>query len=191
MLNYVRKHKVFNDVNKKYRIKKWKRIGSGAYGVAYDIGKNLACKITTNKREARIAEALKSHNRKTSFLYKVLDIFYVKAEEQEDGLFALIITPKYKKLTKKEKRELWLLLDALWLKTNFTFKSYEQIKNMVARNLNDYDWKTINKVMSYIKKYDIIPMLKNLKAIKLKRHDIHEDNILKNGKRYVLIDIGW
>lgn len=181
----------------KTNIKKWKFIGRGSFGYAYDIGNGRVCKITTSEREAKIALRLLKSKKKYSYLYNVLDVLILK----NNGKFwlGLIITPKYRKLTDREKTDLYELFCLLDFAPSFRLRSTKQIKDKIKKSANDYYVphsyeagiinNIVDKRMNIFRKYNILYMLRNLKDANLGPEDMHYENILKDNDRYVLIDI--
>jgi len=177
-------------------IKKWKLLGSGSYGRAYDMGDGRVCKITTNKRETSVAVRLMK-GKKYSYLYEILNVFIIKSRGKFK--YGLIITPKYKKLTDNQKTELYELFCFLDLTPRFRLQSMNQIRTKIKKAVTDYYFarsaytianNVIEKRIKIFRKYNILYMLRNLKDAKLGPEDVHYDNILRDGDHFILIDIG-
>ena len=170
--------------------KKWKVLGAGSFGTAYDIGKGRACKITTSAREIRAARKLMSSDKRCSGLYKILNVFTIK--EYVWGCretFGLIITPVYQKLSRKEKRELDTILWAVYgfsraKKKIITAEIKKQIMSVMSLGGQKQRAR-----MRVLKKYNLYRMVKDLRSLGLKYFDLHSNNILKNKKTYIHIDI--
>lgn len=195
MLLHIKKFKETRALEKRLKIRKWKYIGRGLYGKAYDIGHGLVCKITTNLAEAKAASKVKRTNKKTSSLYKVLDVIYLK--RRSVIYYALIITPKYNELNPKEITELCSLFQSLEVrKPRFCYHSISQVKKIIYDSMWWWGYPEnvrqieTDKRIKILKKYGVVNMLKNLQSLKLPPTDVHAGNIMKNGKKYVLIDIG-
>lgn len=201
MLYALKKHKGFKAAIKTLNTSagKWKLLGTGAYGFAYDMGDGRVCKITTNKNETRAAEKIKNSKKKYSYLYKITDVLTLKKR----GRFwrGLIITPKYRQLTDRQKTELYELFCFLELPPSFRIRNVKQIKDRIRKAVSDYYYapysydntalidNAVNKRLKIFRKYNILYMLRNLKAVKLGPEDMHYDNILKSDDHYILIDI--
>lgn len=198
MLHKLRKNRSFIaaveslDTN----VKKWKSIGSGSYGRAYDMGDGRVCKITTNKRETQVALKLKKSKKKYAYLYKILDVFFIFNKTKFK--YGLIITPKYRKLTDGQKTDLYELFCFLDLSPQFRFQSVEQVKRKIKKSVYDYYYarrdpprldNIVDKSLKIFRKYDILYILRNLKAASLGPEDMHYDNILRDGDHFILIDI--
>lgn len=180
-------------------VEKWKLLGRGAYGYAYDMGDGRVCKITTNKNETKTAAKLAISNKKYTYLYKVLDVLEVR--KKKEFWLGLIITPKYRKLTDNQKVELYELFCFLNLGPNFRIKSMDQIKQRLSKAVNNYFYlpypytgggvadNMIAKRLKIFKKYNILHILRNLKAANLGPRDMHYDNILMHNGKFILIDI--
>jgi hypothetical protein len=196
MLYKLRKYKSFITTRLKTDFKTWKLIGKGSIGWAYDMGDGRVCKITTSSAETRIAEKLKKSNNKYPYLYKILDVFFIDNKTTKFK-FGLIVTPKYKKLTDKEKTDLYELFCFLDLSRRFKYQSIKQIRKKISKAAGDYyfvhqDVKLcdiIDKRMQIFKDYNILNMLRNLKSAHIGPQDMHYENILKDKDKYILIDI--
>lgn len=177
-------------------VKKWKSIGEGSYGRAYDMGDGRVCKITRNEHETNVALKLKKSKKSYSYLYRILDVFIIKSRKKFK--YALIITPKYKKLTDGQKAELYELFCFLDLTPGFRLRSIEQVKKMIRKSVKDYYFarnayaiidSVVDKTIKTFNKYNVLYMLRNLRDARLGPEDMHYDNILKNGQYFILIDI--
>lgn len=178
---------------------KWKLLGRGAYGYAYDMGDGRVCKITTNAQETKAAAKLLRSKKKYTYLYKILNVLQI--DKNDRFWLGLIVTPKYKKLTDNQKVELYELFCFLDLTPNFRIRSIDQIKKKILRAVNDYCYvpypydntgvvnNMVEKRLKIFKKYNILHILRNLKAANLGPEDMHYDNILKDENKFILIDI--
>ena len=198
MLYKLKRHKIFLSAidGLNTELKKWKLLGSGSYGKAYDMGDGRVCKITTNERETKAAKKLKNSKKNFSYLYKILDVLVLKKGNK--FWRGLIITPKYKKLTDNQKAELYELFCFLELTPSFRLSSMKQIKDKIKKAVNDYYVplkaqvivnSVIRKRMKIFKRFNILYILRNLKAANLGPEDMHYENILKDEGHYILIDI--
>jgi len=220
MLYILKRNQSFISVVEKLNTdtKKWRLLGKGSFGAAYDMGDGRACKITTSERETKVARRLLNSKKRYTYLYKILDVYSIKKKEK--FRWGLIVTPKYKKLTDKQKTDLYELFCFLDLSPRFRLRSVKQIRNKITKAASDYyfvhrrmkmgtkvfkanSWagkhinkgdsvrlrNIIDKRMQIFRDYDILYMLRNLKDAKLGPEDMHYENILKNNNQYVLIDI--
>lgn len=200
MLKYARLLPGFQDVIKKLAVKKtgWKIIGDGCYGVAYDIGNNLVCKVTRSINEVKAALKLKKQKNRYRYLYYIKDVFVLKKNNRFQ--YGLIITPKYDKLSYKETNELLELFAIFTPSPYFRVKSLKQIKNIINNETyksyyHFYDNNTINVMakrrIALYNKYNIHKILYGLKRAHIRINDLSHTNILKHKGRYVLIDVAF
>ena len=220
MLHKIKKHKEFiSAINQlDTDTKKWKLLGKGSFGRAYDMGDGRACKITTSEREIKVARRLLNSKKKYSYLYKIINVFVLKKKKK--FWCGLIITPKYKKLTDRQKTDLYELFCFLDLSPRFRLRSIKQVRDKITKAASDYyfvhrrmrmgtkafysnSWAgkhiakgdddrlrdIVEHRMEIFRDYNILHMLRNLKSAKLGPEDMHYENILKNNDQYVLIDI--
>lgn len=198
MLKKIQKLKQFKTIEKELSANsnKWRFIGSGCYGEAYSIGNNQVCKITTSERETKVADKIKRSNKKYSFLYKIINVFYIK-DKYGKFKYGIIITPKYKPLNINQQIELHWFLSIFEFSENIHLQTMSQIKNMIKRKSKEFYCiagnrvgdMVFNKGMRVFRKYNIYYILRNLKSAKIKPQDIHSDNILKDKDKYILIDL--
>ena len=210
MLSKLRRNKQFLSAISQLNtsLKKWRVIGKGGYGNAYDMGDGRVCKITTNEHETRIALKLRNSGRRFRYLYKVLDVYFIYTRTRFKC--GLIITPKYKKLTDSQQADLYEFFAFFDPSRSFRLKSIKQVRSMVAKAAKNYFSvlgynmenmrpheadsvclsNIIERRMKIFRKYDILYMLRNLRDANVGPEDMHFLNILKDKDNYVLIDIG-
>lgn len=196
MLSKVKRLKNFKTIAQKFpSTKQWKLLGSGSFGAAYDLGDGTVCKITTSEREANIAKKLLKSKKNFRYIYKIINVFYIRSKKGSFR-FGLIITPKYRKLTDRQKAELYDLFNVFEPTRSFKIRSLAQIRNIIRKELRGYYMfsgpppeKLVRDKMKLVKKYNIYQILRSLKAAKLGPEDLHYENILKDKDRYILIDV--
>ncbi len=196
MLSKVKRLKNFQRISKNFPpTAQWSLLGKGSFGAAYDLGNGNVCKITTSERETNIAKRLLKSKKNFRYIYKIIDVFNVKSKRGAFR-FGLIITPKYKKLTDKQKAELYELFNVFEPARSFKIRSLTQIKDIIRKEIHCYHMysklpheKLLRDKMKLIKKYNIYEILLSLKAAKLGPEDLHYENILRYKDRYILIDV--
>lgn len=207
MLYKIKRSKTFQGILQELNtnVKQWRWLGRGSYGSAYDIGNGLVCKITSSLAEIDAAKKLLRSKKRLRGLYKIIKIYLIYYNNKYYGI---IITPKYKKLSAFQQNELFSLSNFLYMSSSFRLTSIKQIKKRMFAQIKKYHhcpagWyhgnickcskdvfdKLLDKHMKIFRKYNIYGILRSLKAINLPAVDIHYLNVMRDGKKFLLIDI--
>ena len=171
-----------------YRLKKdgynvQKRLGEGGYGYAYLLDNGRVLKVTTDEREAKASNLIIGRN-----FQNVAKIFRVWRYTKYYNWF-FIEQEKLEKINKKEVSK--------WLQSDFNeFLNLESFLLQIFKNeinvseaksiLNNYEDKEFYDFAS-----DMINAAKDLLSLNIIWKDLHEDNIMKNGNIFKVIDLGF
>jgi hypothetical protein len=168
---------------------KWKILGTGTRGTAFDIGENKVLKLTDDENEAKAAvQLLKLSGNVTNIV-----TFYDVAALGNTGMFA-ILQEKLTPISNEEKTEIntafktitplrqWLIDSDSWDEVTNNVKKYFRENEKFSDEIK-LSWKIIEKFK--IKSY-----FEMLGKLGIKFFDYHGDNFMKRGDELVLIDIG-
>jgi hypothetical protein len=185
--------------------KNWKRLkgGSNNYGV-YKVGDRVF-KVTVDTDEFENAAKLKAME-SLPHLARILDAtrFQYQArsptpENMDDGIddFYVVLMPLYERLSTAEKRQFGRLTSLIEF-CDIT-KKYRlhapTLKPVEPFDIRDYLWnghnrpaRVVKKYQEIAEKYQIPEMAQEMARTELFFDDLHNENIAKNGKDYVLLD---
>lgn len=191
MLRKVKSLPLFKDAVKKLNTdtRKWRCIGYGSFGTAYDMGDGRVCKITINAAEIKLAKKVKNRRKKLKSLYKVIDVIKINDE------YSLVITPRYKKLPLAHRDALFAMFNHLG-EINGKLNTIAKIEERLRYNIKAYAvWPIdvdvlVHTHMSLVRKFNICGILKSISALGHRGYiDLHQENIMLDKNRYILIDV--
>lgn len=159
------------------------QLGKGSNGIAYDIGENRVLKVTMDGSEARASNHIKGKDLK--HVCKIFDVFKFKGKGKP---FYGIIQEKLQPLSTQEQdelRKLTVVMEANAETEDIRSGNFEKI-------VSDYekiDTKNGRKFRMMMVKFQINKMMKELASAGVSYGDYHDENIMKRGKDYVVIDL--
>ncbi|MHA2047013.1 MAG: hypothetical protein ACW99G_19665, partial [Candidatus Thorarchaeota archaeon] len=182
-------HKNFDIIAKKkgYDPRKLKKLGSGFKGSAYEIDSQFVFKLTTDKSEAIASSAIMNKGKNLKHVVKVFDVYRLK--DLPMPMYGIKLE-KLQPLSEDEKDDLELvrIIRSKPAALKVAVKQGpEAVKAFINKEFEDDDPEDIIEIME---KYSLFEVMKELNSIGVTYIDYHEDNVMKRGSDFVMIDPG-
>lgn len=167
-------------------------LGRGTRGTVYDLGNNVAMKLTSDTSEAEASEKV----RKTPIdgVVEIFDVFALGST----GYFC-IVQEKLQRMTHMMSTEIQKLLKEFdlgdYLQGNgYDPKAVERAVDEDVRELHDHGQmpkaKELYDTFSRIEELGLLKIAANLHKAGIQFHDYHEGNLMMRGHELVVVDLG-
>lgn len=168
---------------------KLKILGSGAHGIAFDMGEGKVLKVTDDPSEASTSNHLNG-NTSTKHIARIYDVFRFR-----DSKLYGIVQEKLVPLPTSDAAELtraYAVMDKLnGAAALYMFgEDWKAFTSKIRMGIGASDSNKLAQVLDTFKKFSIDKILDEAHALGVSLGDLHAGNIMKRGNECVAVDFG-